>query len=288
MKRSNTFLFAIFLIIILVFLFCLNLFKDSPALSVLDHSTISIISALLILLIIFSFIFREIQNNKIEDEFITIITHKFKTPLTGIRWTIDMLQKNLTLLEKKDLLLEMQKANERLMEIVDLLVGFANFDKRLDYNHVDTSLHEVVETSFTKYSAMAKSKNIKVAVDSDKDLPLVIVDRVKMQFVVDMLIDNAIKYTPAGGSVTVTLEAKKGEVLMKVKDTGIGMGFFDSRKIFGHFFRSKEAKRMDADGLGLGLYTAKKIVKHHQGKLWGTSKGLHKGSTFYLCLPAKV
>jgi len=287
MKKNSTFLFALFLIIVLIFLFYLNFFKDSLPLNILNHSAISFISVLLILLIILSFIFREIQNNKIEDEFITIITHKFKTPLTGIRWTIDMLQKDITLLEKKDLLLEMQKANDRLMEIVDLLVGFANFDKHLDYNHVDTSLREITDISFAKYSAMIKSKDIKASVNSDKDLPLVVVDRVKMQFVVDMLIDNAIKYTPNGGSVTVTFEKKEGDLIMKIKDTGIGMGFFDSRKVFGHFFRSKEAKRMDADGLGLGLYTAKKIVKHHQGKLWGTSRGLHKGSTFYLRLPIK-
>ena len=151
MKKSNTFLFASFLILILAFLVVINFFKDSLYLGVLDHSVIPAISILLIILIILSFVFREIENNKIQSQFITIVTHKFRTPLTGIRWSIDMLQKDMTLIEKKDLLVEMQKANDRLMEIVDLLVGFAQFDKKLSYAYEATSLREIVDASFSYF-----------------------------------------------------------------------------------------------------------------------------------------
>ncbi len=287
MKRSSTVLFVVYLALSLVFLEGVNFLKDTPQLSQLKGFAIPAISIFIILSILILFIYREIENIKIQNQFITIVTHKFRTPLTGIRWTIDMLQKDLTLLEKKDLLMEMQKANERLMEIVDLLVGFARFDKKLSYAFGAVSLREIVDTSLSKYSAMAKTKEIQLQINSDRELPMVVTDKAKIQFVVDMLLDNAIKYTPARGGVTISFSAEAKSITLKVTDTGMGMSYFDSKKVFQHFFRSAHAKLMDTEGLGLGLYTARNIVLHHGGKLWATSQGLNKGSTFYLQLPIK-
>lgn len=287
MKKINTLLFVLFLFSVLVFLIAINFLKNSPYLAVLGNSGILTISVLLVVFIVSLFIYREIENNKVLNQFITIVTHKFKTPLTSVRWTIDMLQKDLTLLEKKDLLLEMQKANERLMEIVDLLVSFAKFDRRLEYAFEAVSLREIVSFSLNKYSVMAKNKNIKFSIDSDRELPLVIIDKAKIQFVVDMLIDNAIKYTPKDGLIKFSFSLDDHSITLKVLDSGIGFGFFDGKKIFRHFFRSERAKLMDANGLGLGLYTARKIVVQHKGKLWAESPGLNQGSAFYLQLPIK-
>jgi len=287
MRKCSNFLFAFFIVLVLSFLVTINFFQNSLYLRELDNYVIPSISVLLITLIVFLFSYREVENNKIQNQFITIVTHKFRTPLTGIRWAIDMLQKDLTLLEKKDLLLEMQKANERLMEIVDLLVGFAKFDKKLDYTFSAVSLREITDVTFNKYSTLIREKDIKFTIESDRELPYVVTDKAKIQFVVDMLVDNAIKYTPKGGLITVSFDVEKNFITLKVTDTGIGMSFFDSQKVFRHFFRSKEAKLMDANGLGLGMYTARKIVKHYNGKLWAESPGLNKGSTFFLQLPIK-
>ncbi len=287
MRKTNTVLFSIFLILALGFLAGINFLKDSPSLKSLSDTVIPAISASIITFIVLAFIYREVENNKVQSQFIAIVTHKFRTPLTGIRWTIDMLQKDLTLLEKKDLLMEMQKANDRLMEIVDLLIGFAKFDKRLEYAFGAVSLREIVDASLNKYAVMIRRKEIQFSVDSAKELPLVIIDKAKIQFVVDMLLDNAVKYTPKDGSVMVTFEMDNKSVTLKVIDTGIGFNFFDGRRIFSHFYRSKNARLMDTEGLGLGLYTAKKIVQHHGGKLWAESEGPKKGSTFCLRLPIK-
>lgn len=287
MKKGNISLFAVFLGLILGLLVLINFFKNSLYLWGFSNITVLTISALLIILTVIVFILREIENNKTQNQFFAIVTHKFRTPLTGIRWTIDMMQKDLTLLEKKDLLVEMQKANDRLMEIVDLLVGFAKFDKKLDYVFEATSLREVVDLSLAKYSAMIRGKNIQFSLGSDTGLPLVIIDKAKIQFVVDMLIDNAIKYTPKNGMITVSFELENNTVILKVKDTGIGIGFFDRKRIFKHFFRAENAKLMDTNGLGLGLYTARNIVTRHGGKIWAESEGLNKGSTFCMKIPIK-
>lgn len=287
MKNGSTILFVIFLFLTLVFLTLINFLKGYLFLAPLGDAGVIAISGILIVFIIAIFIYREIENNQVLNQFITIVTHKFRTPLTGIRWTIDMLQKDLTLLEKKDLLMEMQKANERLMEIVDLLVSFAKFDRKLDYAFVAVSLREIVNISLTKYSVVAKSKNITFSIDSGKELPMVIIDKAKIQFVVDMLIDNAIKYTPKDGSVNFSFDMDKNSITLEVKDSGMGFGFFDGKRIFRHFYRSETAKIMDTNGLGLGLYTARKIVSQHKGRLWAESPGYNLGSTFYLRLPIK-
>ncbi len=285
MKKSSTFLFILTLFLILIFLIFINFFRHIWLLQLLPNIVILGLSFLLVILIIFLFILREIENIKIKNEFITIVTHKFRTPLTGIRWSIDMLQKDITLTEKKDLLLEMQKTNDRLMEIVNLLVGFAKFDKRLHYAFEAVSLRELVGISLEKYSSLLCRKKIEFLIDSDKELPLIIIDKAKIQFVIDMLIDNAIKYSLNGGSINISFEINKKYIVLKVKDTGIGISYLDSKKLFKHFFRSKSAKIMDTEGLGLGLYTAKKIVVQHKGHLWAESKGSNKGSTFFMELP---
>lgn len=287
MEKGNTSFFIFFLLLILGCLILADFNGDFSFLGPQNHSLLPIVFVALVVIITFLFIYHEIESNKVLNQFITIVTHKFRTPLTSIRWTIDMLQKDLTLLEKKDLLIEMQKANERLMEIVDLMVSFAKFDKKLEYAFAAVSLREIIIFSLNKYSVMARGKNIKFSIESDKDLPLVIIDKDKIQFVVDMLIDNAIKYTPKDGSIKVSFDMDNKFITLKVADSGIGFNFFEGKKLFKHFFRSEKAKTMDTDGLGLGLYTAKKIVNHHNGKIRAVSPGLNKGSTFYLQLPIK-
>jgi len=287
MKKSSTFLFIFFLFLTLFFLTSINFLKDFSYLAPLGNSGVLAISGVLIIFIILLFIYREIENNKIINQFITIVTHKIKTPLTGIRWSINLLQKDLTLLEKEDLLMEMQKANDRLMEIIDLLVGFARFDNKLEHAPEAVSLEELIDASFNKNLAMIKDKNINFFITPKDNLPLVVVDKLRIQFAVDMLVDNAIKYTPANGKINISFEVNRDYLVLKINDSGIGMGYFDKKNIFKHFFRAKNAQVVDAGGLGLGLYTARKIVEHNKGKLWAESEGINKGSTFYLELPIK-
>jgi signal transduction histidine kinase len=287
MKNRGTFLFIFFLLLALIFLVGINFLRYSIYLVILGEPAVLAISVILIIFIILLFIYREIENNKIISQFITIVTHKIKTPLTGIRWTIDMLQKDLTLLEKKDLLVEMQKANERLMEITDLLVGFAKFDKRVDYVFESVSVRELVNNSLNKNMVSVKAKNIQFTVGLDGDAFPVMVDKQKIQFAIDMIVDNALKYTPKGGAIHVSFATDSKYVTIKVADNGIGMSYFDKQRVFSHFFRANNARAVDSGGLGLGLYASKKIVVQNKGKLWAESAGVNKGSSFYIRLPIK-
>jgi signal transduction histidine kinase len=287
MKKTNTFLFGSLLSLILLFLAGINFLKDSYYLNLLSDYFVPVISVVLIVFVTLLFIYREDENNKTLNQFITIITHKIKTPLTGIHWSINMLQKDLTLLEKKDLLSEMQKTNDRLMEIMDLLVSFVRFESKTEPIFEVVSFLDIVQSSYEKNLVAIKNKNIQFSIEKPSELLSVCVDKIKIQFAVDMIVDNAIKYTPANGHVEISFDIEDKNFVLKISDSGIGISVIDSKKIFSHFFRAENAKRVDSGGLGLGLYAARKIVENNKGKLWVESRGLNKGSTFYLKLPIK-
>ena len=99
-----------------------------------------------IILVVFFVLWQNnVENERSKDEFITIVTHKFRTPLTGIKWAIEMLHNNITYQQKDEVLSNMENSNQRLMEIVDLMVGFAQFDKSMSYAYEATSLREIVD-----------------------------------------------------------------------------------------------------------------------------------------------
>ena len=107
-------------------------------------------------------------------------------------------------------------------------------------------------------------------------------DRYRIGQVITNLISNAIKYAPKTKKITVTVENKRDEVVIAVKDFGPGIGIEDQRKLFRPFFRAKNTQ--SAKGTGIGLFISSQIVERHKGKLWVESK-IGKGSTFFISLP---
>jgi two-component system sensor histidine kinase VicK len=240
------------------------------------------------IVIIFSFFLffwrKQIENERSRQEFVSVITHKFRTPLTGVKWAIEMLRNNITEQQKQDILAHMENSNQRLMEIVDLMIGFAQFDKHLEYAYEATSLREIVDSSLQKYGDQIRAKNINFEINSASALPMVVTDKRKIQFVIDMLIDNAIKYTPSGGIITISISQENKSLIFSIHDTGIGISWMDRGHVFKRFYRSSNAKLAHTEGMGLGLYTAKAIVKKHHGRIWFDSKGVGKGTTFFVAL----
>lgn len=247
------------------------------------------LASIIVISAIFYTIWREtVEKEQAQEEFVSVVTHKFRTPLTGVKWAIEMLRKNITEQEKQDILAHMENSNQRLMEIVDLMIGFAQFDKHLEYSYEATPLREIVDTSLQRFGDQLHEKNINFQIEGAATLPSVIVDKRKIQFVVDMLIDNAIKYTPVAGIITIGFSQDKKHLTLSVHDTGIGVSWADRSSVFKKYYRSSNAKLSHAEGMGLGLYTAKIIVEKHHGRIWFDSKGVGKGSTFYISLPVKV
>jgi signal transduction histidine kinase len=117
-----------------------------------------------------------------------------------------------------------------------------------------------------------------------EDQIFVKIDKARMEFVIQVLFENALAYTPTGKNVEVTVGHSGRKAFISVTDHGIGMDHKTISRLFTEFFRADNAKRVDTDGFGVGLYLAKSVVRRHKGKLEAFSDGLNAGSTFVVTL----
>ena len=288
MDKNQFRLNFLLIISILVLMVMLTIDKSFFGLNISAWSlkTTTYISALLAFFVALIFYLQRVEENRIRSEFITIVTHKFRTPLTGIKWAIETLQKDITFQQKEDLLKKIEIADSKLIEIVNILVGFSKSDEKMsEYAYEAVAIREIIDSVLIKHSELIRQKKILFSISNESDLPLIIIDKVKITFVVNTLIDNAIRYTPVGGTVGISIYRNKDVIVLKITDSGVGLKKSDRRHLFKSFFRGKDAKEMDTEGMGVSLYVSSTIVDRHNGKISAYSKGVNKGSIFTLEIP---
>lgn len=228
------------------------------------------------------------KTKKTEYEFTSIINHTFRTPLIRINWSAKELANiNLTREERDSHVGNISNATSRLLEIIDLIVGAGDVKDSGVYVLKETSFRDIVEKSIEKYRLEINKKNLVFKVSSFTDIPFIIIDKDKISFVIDTLIENAIIYTKSNGGITIDCILKKDKLLFYVADTGIGLSFFDRFKIFKKFYRGSRALASYPDGMGLRLYLSKNIIEKHKGCIYAKSKGKNKGTVFFVELPLR-
>lgn len=235
--------------------------------------------------ICYKYIILKIKEGELEEEIITIVNHSFRTPLTNIVWTAKELEKNIPQNEKFIYLQNINNGANKLLNIVDVLVGIKNVKDISGYFFEATSIREIIEKSINKYRDLVNKKNITFQVSLFKNIPLLTVDLKKISFVIDTIIENATYYTKKDGKILVDCILNKNKIVLYISDTGIGLGFVDKLRIFSKFYRSKKAKLMNTDGTGLRLYISREIIKRHKGKIYARSNGRDEGTTFFVEIP---
>lgn len=224
--------------------------------------------------------------NKMEFEFTSIVNHVFRTPLTRIMWIAKELKRNDLNREEKDTYLQnLENATTRVIDIVDIIAGIKDINSTQGYFFQAVYIREIFEKSIAKYKKEIEQKNISFSLMPFKDIPLLTVDLKKISFVIDVLIENAVLYTQKNGSIKIEPKVKNDKIIISINDDGIGIGFVEKMRIFSKFYRGQRAKHMHTDGMGLGLYLSRIIVKRHRGRIYAHSKGVGKGSTFFIKLP---
>ena len=226
-----------------------------------------------------------LNNEKLEFEFTSIVNHAFRTPLTSIMWMIKEMGKEMPDQERLTYLQNAENATTRVISIVDIIAGIKDINNKYGYFFEATSLRDIIEKSISKYRTKINEKNITFKVSTFKDMPLLTIDTKKISFVIDVLMENAIFYTPKDGKILIDSIVRSNKIIFYITDTGLGLNFTDKMRLFSRFYRSKEAKLMNTDGLGLGLYLSKVIIARHRGKIYAKSKGRNKGSAFFIELP---
>jgi len=286
MSKISKIVKIILSILYIILIFFLMFKKEQIALSYnLPKWVIPSVFFVSILYICYQYIIFKIKEGKLEEEMISIINHTFRAPLTSIIWNVKELEKNIPQNEKFLYLQKVNNSANKILNIVDVLVGIKNVKNISGYFFTAVSLREIVEKSIKKYSDRINKKNITFQVSLLKDIPLLTVDLNKISFVIDTIIENAISYTKQDGKILIDCISGSKKLTLFVSDTGIGLGFMDKIMIFSKFYRNKQAKLINTDGMGLRLYLSKQIIKRHQGKIYAKSNGLNEGTTFFIELP---
>jgi PAS domain S-box-containing protein len=260
---------------------------------ILEVSTISIkkggekISTLVIL----HDVTREKMIEKMKTEFVSISAHQLRTPLSAIKWTLRMLlDGDLGEIspEQKNFLEKTYNSNERMITLINDLLDVTRIEEgRYLYKPIPADFEPIVQLVINSYKEEFEKKKIEIWFNKpEKKLPQVVIDIEKIRLAVQNLLDNALRYTPPGGKVIVSLKYIKKEIEFSVQDTGVGIPEDQQGRIFGKFFRGANVLRMETEGSGLGLYITKNIIEAHGGKIWFESEE-GRGSTFYFTIPVK-
>lgn len=225
----------------------------------------------------------------LKSDFVTVTTHQLRTPLAAIRWTLQMLASGdvgPVTEEQKKFLLQAYESNNRLIDMLrDMLLADQIETGKFDRTNAQADPATVVDMLFKELAGLAEKQGVMLKFERSDKPALVAIDPKHLEAVLQNLLENAVKYTKKGGSVTVEVVPGIGQVALSVADTGIGIPQPAQDRIFSRFFRAQNAVTMATDGTGLGLYIAKRIVEHYKGTLSFTSAE-GAGTTFVFTLPS--
>ena len=245
----------------------------------------------LINLIILHDITREKVVERMKTEFVSVAAHQLRTPLSAIKWTLKMLlDEDLGKItpEQREFLQKTYTSNERMISLINDLLDVTRIEEgKHIYKPILTKIESIIQFVVNSYREGAERKKIKIIFKkTEEKLPKIVIDVEKIKLAIQNLLDNAIKYTPQGGTVTILLKRGKKEIIISIKDTGVGIPKDQQDRVFSKFFRGANAIRMETEGSGLGLFIAKNIIETHGGKIWFESLE-NKGTNFYFTLPVK-
>ena len=231
------------------------------------------------------------ELDKTKDEFISMASHQLRTPLTSVKGYLSMILEGdvgpVTKNEKEYIKRAFEAAQRMVYLIGDMLNVSRLQTGKFVIENKPTNLAEAVASEVAQVEELAAAKKLKFSFHKPESFPVLDMDETKIQQVVMNFLDNAIYYTPAGGTVTVDLKATNTEVIFTVTDTGIGVPASVQHHMFSKFYRADNARKLRPDGTGLGLFTAKKVVAVQGGAIiFKSTEG--KGSTFGFSFPLKA
>ena len=221
--------------------------------------------------------------------FVSNVSHELRTPLTSVKSYLEALDEGaLSEPVAPDFIKVSLDETNRMMRMVTDLLHLSRIDNA-------TSNLDVELTNFTAFITFIlnrfdkiKSQDENLKYELIRDYPItsvwIEIDTDKMTQVIDNILNNAIKYSPDGGKITVSMKTTDDQMILSISDQGLGIPKEDLPKIFDRFYRVDKARSRAQGGTGLGLAIAKEIIKQHNGFIWAKSE-YGKGSTFTIVLP---
>jgi signal transduction histidine kinase len=227
------------------------------------------------------------EADRLKDEFVALISHDLRTPLTSITGYVELALEDDLSDEVRGFLEVVSRNTERLLALVNDLLFVARLQTgEISLEPAEVDLGVVVRDGVHSMEPRAAAKRVTLTCDLE-DAPTTRLDSGRVLQVLDNLLSNAVKFTPAGGAVHVSLGCDDDSLVLEVADSGMGISAMDQLRLFERFFRAENAVARQVPGTGLGLYISRAIAEAHGGTLTVRSE-LGHGSTFRLVLPLAV
>ena len=221
--------------------------------------------------------------------FVSNVSHELRTPLTSVKSYLEALDEG-ALYEPvaPDFIKVSLDETNRMMRMVTDLLHLSRIDNATSHLDVElinfTAFITFILNRFDKIRAQDQEKKYELVRDYPITSVWIEIDTDKMTQVIDNILNNAIKYSPDGGKITVTMKTTDDQMILSISDQGLGIPKQDLPRIFDRFYRVDRARSRAQGGTGLGLAIAKEIIKQHKGFIWAKSE-YGKGSTFTIVLP---
>ncbi|MBP6830851.1 MAG: PAS domain S-box protein [Deltaproteobacteria bacterium] len=225
------------------------------------------------------------RATKARDDILAIVAHDVRTPLSTILLATGLLERQLArggvaaaMISVQTILRAFERANRLIQDLLDVARiegGALTIERR------KMPARQLLVDSQEEEQLLATNASIALRIDAPEELSPILGDRDRLLQVFENLVGNAIKFTPAGGSITLGADSRPGEVCFRVEDTGVGMSSESLARVFDRFWQAGRAER---HGAGLGLPICKGIVEAHGGRIWAESE-LGRGTTFYFSVP---
>jgi PAS domain S-box-containing protein len=230
---------------------------------------------------------KERELEQLKDDFYSTVSHELRTPLFSIQGFAQIMleEEELDPDTQKEFLDTIRRQATQLSEMVNNLLDLSKFEEgKLVLEKTPLSLLDVINQTILRLQGFARQQKVRLVPNLSPHLPEIIGDKQRLEQVLTNLIGNAIKFSDANDEVTILTAVHEAEILVQVKDNGIGIPAEDLDSIFSRYYQASNKSERSAMGSGLGLHIAKKIAERHGGRIWAESE-TGRGSTFSFALP---
>jgi nitrogen-specific signal transduction histidine kinase/putative methionine-R-sulfoxide reductase with GAF domain len=226
------------------------------------------------------------HNEQMKTNFVSFVAHQLRTPLTGVKWMLNLAMEDSENPEEiQSYIQDALTSTERLIQLVNSMLDIARLERGdMQVARSEVDLPKLTKSVLLEMSSMILEKKLRLSFQDADDAPKPYADPQLLRQVILNLASNAAKYTPSGGEISIRICRNEDQVCWEIKDSGMGIPKFDQQKLFQKFYRAENARAVETEGTGLGLYFVRQIVERHGGRIeYESEEGV--GSTFRFSIP---